>query len=146
MERVSDGREGGPPRRGARTRISGRLAAVLLAAVLGAGCAVFGGGQTADEPARHVTIWVQNLNWSAVHVRVRGSGASHRSLGLIASQDTARFEVPISSLGPRHELQLAADPVSEGQAFITEPIFFKPGYRIEWTVRQPLYQSSVMVR
>lgn len=149
---ASDPRPSHPPRSPPEPKQRVPALGVLLLVVVAlvpVGCATFGGGGDTGEEAersKHVTIRVENLNWSAVHVYVRGEGASRQSLGLVTSHDEASYEVRVAQLGPRHELRLIAEPVGERGAYVSDPILFEPGDTITWTIQQPLIHSRVMVQ
>lgn len=130
----------------------GRFVGAALTAVLAFayGCASFGGGSDEQPPRKDyrnnpVTVRVQNLNWQTVHVYAVAGGQSS-SLGIVSSQSDETFEVPATILGSREFLRLAADPVGSRGGFLSEEILIRPGDRIEWTVKQPLVHSSVMVK
>lgn len=130
-----------------RPRFSLSAGLILLSVLLAAGCAPFWGGE--DDPAmeedREVTVHVKNHNWNAIHVYAIGSG-QRRSLGQLATNDTATFTISESIAGTQRELRLLADPIGSRQQHVSERILFEPGDRIEWTVQNDLDQSSVMVR
>lgn len=120
---------------------------VLLSLLLAAGCTPFWAGE--DDPVmeedREVTVHVKNHNWNTIHVYAIGSG-QRKSLGQLATNDSATFTISESIAGTQRELRLLADPIGSRRQHVSERILFEPGDRIEWTVQNDLDQSSVMVR
>jgi len=126
--------------------------AVLLLAVIGATAACGALRRGAEDGAPRstfdsdpVTVRVENLAWSTMHVYVV-AGAQWESLGQVGSQVSETFEVPSGILGSVKEIRLAADPVGRVEAFFSDPILIEPGDRVEWTLQNNLALSSVMVR
>ena len=128
-------------------------AAGLIAVVLAASaCGAFGRQPGAPDPVsdggeqpRDFAVQVTNNSWSAIHVYVV-AGGQWESLGLVASQNTADYEVSRSRLGGRGEIRLVADPVGSTQGYFSDPILVEPGDRVEWTLQNNLSLSSVFVR
>lgn len=126
--------------------------AVLLLVLVGAtaACGALSRGPE-DGPPRStfdsdpVTVSVENLSWSTMHVYV-AAGGQWESLGQVGSQVTETYEVPSGILGSVKEIRLAADPVGRVEAYFSDPILVEPGDRVEWTLQNNLALSSVMVR
>ena len=110
----------------ARARTTGRaLAAAVVAAVIGAGCATGEGMRVADSQARTVTVLVDNNNWQDATIYVVGLGPRVR-LGTVTSMTTARFALPRALQRP-DGLQLEADLIGSNARKVTNRIIVNAG-------------------
>lgn len=123
------------------------LVAALLVGLTGPGCSTPGAGEPAAEievPAEGLGVTVHNQNWATVHCYLLLDSRSV-SLGQVSTNRVETFIVDPGVLGSRRSVRLLADPVGSTDAFMSDPILVEPGDRIEWTLRNPLDQSSIHV-
>lgn len=129
-------------------RIASFLAAVLLAGSVLTGCSSIPGGDEpgaeVDVPAEGLAVTVHNQNWATIHCYVV-LGSRSVSLGQVSTNREETFTVGPGVLGPTRSVRLLADPVGSTDTYLSEPILIEPGDRIEWTLRNPLSQSSIHI-
>lgn len=99
-----------------------------------------------DEPASVVQILVDNHSWEIVHVYI-DVGGQRTSAGQVSPSGHLEYELSGSlDAAGRRELRLVANAVGMQNWFISDPVGFQPGDTIQWTLRNPLTISSVIVR
>jgi hypothetical protein len=99
-------------------------------------------GSTADSQTQ---VRVTNDNWQEIRVFAERNGVRVR-LGNVATMATAVFRLPATLTGTGASIRLIADPVGSGERHITHSVTPWPGQLIEYTVRNELSISSLMVR
>ncbi len=125
-------------------RLAGAVPLVLGFAVLGGGCATGGGAERPADQPDTATVYVQNHNWSDMHLYVF-AGGQRFSLGLVTSNTRREFELPRTTFTAAQNLVFIADPIGSVVAYVSDDVYVQPGDRVEWTIQNNLAHSSISV-
>ena len=128
------------------------MAAVTLA-VAGAGCASHkptttpaAAPDTAAPATRApVVLHVANSNWADVRVYLV-RGAMWVRLGLVSTNGTADFTIPVDFVGQSGSVTLVAYPVASTSAWTSPITSVTPGDELELVVESFLQYSHLVVR
>jgi hypothetical protein len=123
---------------------------LLAAAVVGAFLAACASGASLDEGPRGATdnqtqVRVTNDNWQDIRVYAERDGLLVR-LGNVTTMATEVFRLPATFAESTGSIRLIADPIGSGDRHVTQHIAVWPGQLIDYTVRNHLSISSLMVR
>ena len=124
------------------------VVAVATAAIAGSPFGASAQAQ-ADQPTseerapRSTALHVSNYNLLDVNVFVAIGGMPIR-LGTVTSFGSADFVLPPgATVGTG--MQLIADPIGQAASFTTERFNVMPGQKVDWTIENNLFGSSVWV-
>ena len=96
------------------------------------------------EPARNVSIEVENHNWLDVVVYAVHGGQRTRLLTAPAASSVSAT-LPPHVLAQQGEMHLLAHAVGNPNKFLSERIFARSGMTISWTLETDLKRSSLAV-
>jgi hypothetical protein len=101
----------------------------------------------ADSTAAHgpVTLRVTNSNWSDVRIYLT-RGATWVRLGLVTTNSTVEFAVPVEFVTSSGSVTLVADPVAGRRPWTTTLPAVMPGDEFELVVESFLQYSHIVVR
>jgi len=101
----------------------------------------------ADSTAAHdpVTLRVTNSNWSDVRIYLT-RGATWVRLGMVTTNSTVEFTVPVEFLTSSGSVALVADPVAGRRPWTTPLPPVMPGDEFELVVESFLQYSHLVVR
>ena len=97
---------------------------------------------TAHDP---VTLRVTNSNWSDVRIYLT-RGATWVRLGLVTTNSTVEFTVPVEFVTSSGSVTLVADPVAGRRPWTTTLPAVMPGDEFELVVESFLQYSHLVVR
>lgn len=123
-----------------------------LAALALAIAAPMPGAAQEPEPEKEVrevappTITVANYNWLDVHVYLARASGGRTSLGLVTSQQTRSFDLPRGFTAGATDLQIIADPIGSGRAYVSPTFFPDPGTDFHLEIQASLGLSSASQR
>jgi hypothetical protein len=101
---------------------------------------------TASAPAPGpVTLRVTNSNWSDVRIYLT-RGATWVRLGLVTTNSTVEFTVPVEFVTSSGDVTLVADPIAGRRPWTTTLPAVSPGDEFELVVESFLQYSHLVVR
>lgn len=101
-----------------------------------------GDSTTARDP---VTLRVTNSNWSDVRIYLT-RGATWVRLGLVTTNSTVEFTVPVEFVTSSGNVTLVADPIAGRRPWTTTLPAVMPGDEFELVVESFLQYSHLVVR
>jgi hypothetical protein len=92
-----------------------------------------------------VTLRVTNSNWSDVRIYLV-RGAMRVRLGIVTTNSTVEFSIPVDLLTQAGNVTLVANPVAGSGSWTTPPPGVTPGDEFELVVENYLQYSHLVVR
>lgn len=107
--------------------------------------------QAATSPSAAVSkaeartrIEVTNDNWNAVDVYLMRAGMAQR-LGMVQTGSSRTFKMPRIYEQPGGDVRLVVEPIGPLYGYVSDPVIFSPGQRIQMNVEPDLFMSTVTV-